>query len=94
MNRTEFTEVLLPNGESVKLKNHKYFQERINELYSKVPYFENYRTCDCIDEFNNCFEMFWIDRYNKIEKVKTCLDCMATYLLYSEDSGIKNPVLY
>ena len=81
------------------------YAERLREVMDKIVLLQNYpiasdrgefyiRPCQ-FDELSNVFEKYWMGRKNDnggwSEKVKLCLDYIATYLLLAPDSGI-NPL--
>lgn len=70
MKKSDFTKIILPDGKKIILANCELFQDRIKEIYAKIP------------NLDNCFEEIWIE----IESVKICLSCLATYLLKGENN--------
>jgi hypothetical protein len=88
------TTVLLPNKDKIELNNFidnrpLTYKERIDEICTKILSIENF--------VNDC-ETYWFGVKNRngkwSEKVKSCLDVIATYLLRAPDSGIKNVVIH
>ncbi len=87
------TTIIFPNGNKVELLNYKEnkilnYKERLEEVEIKV--LSN-------PSFISCCEKYWLGvtlKSRASEKVKSCLDVLATYLLRASDSGIEDVVIY
>lgn len=87
------TTVIFPNGKKVELLNCKdnkilNYKERLFELETKIL---------SDPSFVNCCEKYWLGitlKSRASEKVKSCLDALATYLLKAPDSGMEDVVIY
>jgi len=93
----EFTIIILPDNQKIKLLNYFIventkvqlsYKERLVEI-NKVPF---------INDASSYYETYWFGKKNINgmwnEKVKICLDCIASYLLLAPDSGIKKVNLH
>lgn len=84
------------------LESLKYM-DRLEELYHKIPEMRHYKIVktegsvfspkSSADHLLEDFESYWFGQKNTngkwTQKVQTCLDYIATYLLKAPDSGIK-----
>ncbi len=100
--------ILMPDNTKIKLCNYDTYNERMQEIINNIPYISNYPMQNRLGKENvnkmintillNYFEIYWFGKKSMngsfSEKVKVCLDCITTYLLRAEDSGIEQVVIH